>query len=100
MEQVHMIGIDLAKHGFQLFGARAYGSAGFRKKLSIAKAPGILASLPHCAELSDENAYILMGIHSHLIDDGHAPDFEAARFDNGPYPQFHLYFDKAMGRHL
>ena len=33
MEQVHMIGIDLAKNSFQLHGARADGSVAFRKKL-------------------------------------------------------------------
>ena len=31
MEQVHMIGIDLAKQGFQLHGARPDGSVAFRK---------------------------------------------------------------------
>ena len=33
MEQVHMIGIDLAKNSFQLHGARADGPVTFRKKL-------------------------------------------------------------------
>ena len=31
MEQVSIIGIDLAKHGFQLHGARLDGSVAFRK---------------------------------------------------------------------
>ncbi|MXY39929.1 MAG: hypothetical protein F4Y62_09025, partial [Rhodospirillaceae bacterium] len=36
MEQVSMIGIDLAKNGFQLHGARRDRSVAFRKKLSRA----------------------------------------------------------------
>ena len=32
MEQVNMIGIDLAKNSFQPHGARADGSVAFRKK--------------------------------------------------------------------
>ena len=48
MEQVRIIGIDLAKHGFQLHGARPDGSVAFRKKLSRAKMLGFLASLPRC----------------------------------------------------
>ena len=48
MEQVHIIGIDLAKHGFQLHGARADGSVAFRKKLTRGKVPGFLASQPRC----------------------------------------------------
>ena len=48
MEQVHIIGIDLAKHGFQLHGARPDGSVAFRKKLTRGKVPGFLASQPRC----------------------------------------------------
>ena len=48
MEQVHIIGIDLAKHGFQLHGARADGSVAFRKKLTRGKVLGFMASQPHC----------------------------------------------------
>ena len=48
MEQVHIIGIDLAKHGFQLHGARADGSVAFRKKLTRGKIPGFLAAQPRC----------------------------------------------------
>ena len=46
MEQVHMIGIDLAKQGFQLHGARPDGSVAFRKKLTRRKVLGFLASQP------------------------------------------------------
>ena len=48
MEQVSMIGIDLAKNSFQLHGARPDGSVAFRKKLSRAKVLGFLASQQHC----------------------------------------------------
>ena len=44
MDQVSMIGIDLAKNSFQLHGARADGSVAFRKKLSRGKVLEFLAS--------------------------------------------------------
>ena len=46
MDQVSMIGIDLAKNSFQLHGARADGSVAFRKKLSRGKVLEFLASQP------------------------------------------------------
>ena len=39
MEQVEIIGIDLAKRSFQLHGARADGSVAFRRKVSREKLP-------------------------------------------------------------
>ena len=48
MEQVHMIGIDLAKNSFQLHGARADGLVAFRKKLSRAKLLDFVAAQPRC----------------------------------------------------
>lgn len=48
MEQVSMIGIDLAKNSFQFHGARPDGSAAFRKKLSRAKVLGFLPSQQPC----------------------------------------------------
>jgi len=48
MEQVSMIGIDLAKNSFQLHGARRDGSVAFRKKLSRGKVLEFLASQPGC----------------------------------------------------
>ena len=48
MEQVSMIGIDLAKNSFQLHGARRDGSVSFRKKLSRGKVLEFLASQPGC----------------------------------------------------
>ena len=48
MEQVYMIGIDLAKNSFQLHGARADGSVAFRKKLSRAKLLDFVAAQPRC----------------------------------------------------
>ena len=49
MEQVTIIGIDLAKHSFQLHGAQTNGSVAFRKKLSRGKLLDFLASQPRCA---------------------------------------------------
>ena len=48
MEEVSIIGIDLAKRSFQVHGARADGSVAFRKKLRREKLLGFLASQPHC----------------------------------------------------
>ena len=48
MEQVSMIGIDLAKNSFQVHGARADGSVAFRRKLGRAKLLGFVAAQPPC----------------------------------------------------
>ena len=48
MDQASIIGIDLAKHSFQMHGARADGSVAFRKKLSRGKVLDFLASQPPC----------------------------------------------------
>ena len=48
MEQVTIIGINLAKRSFQLHGAQADGSAAFRKKLSREKVLDFLTSQPSC----------------------------------------------------
>ena len=49
MEQINMIGIDLAKNSFQLPGARADGSVAFRKRLSRAKLLDFVPAQPRCA---------------------------------------------------
>ena len=48
MEQASIIGIDLAKHSFQIHCAAADGSVLLRKKLSRRKLPSFLASQPRC----------------------------------------------------
>ena len=48
MEKVSIIGVDLAKHVFQVHGACADGSVAFRKKLSRAKLLPFLSSQPRC----------------------------------------------------
>ena len=48
MDEVTIIGIDLAKNSFQLHGARADGSVAFRKKLSRGKVLDFLARQPCC----------------------------------------------------
>ena len=48
MEEVNIIGLDLAKRSFQAHGARIDGAVAFRKKLSRDKVLGFLASQPRC----------------------------------------------------
>ena len=48
MEEVSVIGIDLAKRSFQVHGAKADGSVAFRRKLSRGKVLSFLASQPPC----------------------------------------------------
>ena len=48
MNEVTIIGIDLAKNSFQLHGACADGSVGFRKKLGRARLMIFLAEQPRC----------------------------------------------------
>ena len=48
MDEVSIIGIDLAKRSFQLHGARADGSVAFRKTLRRGKLLAFLASVPRC----------------------------------------------------
>ena len=49
MEEVSIIGIDLAKHSFQVHGANADGSVAYRRKLSRGKLLSFLAAQPACA---------------------------------------------------
>ena len=48
MENVSIVGIDLAKRSFQLHGAAADGSVVFRKKLSRPQLTAFLSGLPKC----------------------------------------------------
>ena len=48
MEEVGIIGIDLAKRSFQVHGARVDGSVAYRRKLSRGKLLNFLASQPPC----------------------------------------------------
>lgn len=48
MEEVTIVGLDLAKRVFQLHGARSDGSVAFRKKLSRGQVTTFLAKLPRC----------------------------------------------------
>ena len=53
MEEVSIIGIDLAKRSFQAHGAKADGSVAYRRKLSRGKLLGFLASQPPAQGNSD-----------------------------------------------
>lgn len=48
MENVSIIGLDLAKNVFQVHGARSDGSVAFRRKLSRAKLLSFFAAAPKC----------------------------------------------------
>jgi len=48
MTEVSMIGIDLAKHSFQLHGATADGSVAFRRKVGREKVLEVVGSYPRC----------------------------------------------------
>src|ERR1700687_5778571 len=48
MEKAIIIGVDLAKHVFQVLGACADGSVAFRKKISRDKLLPFLSSQPRC----------------------------------------------------
>jgi transposase len=48
MEKATIIGVDLAKHVFQIHGACADGSVAFRKKISRVKLLPFLSSQPRC----------------------------------------------------
>jgi len=48
MDKVSIIGVDIAKHVFQLHGAQADGSVAFSKKLSRSKLLSFLALQPRC----------------------------------------------------
>ena len=49
MDEVSIVGIDLAKRVFQLHGARADGRATFRKKLTLGKFLRFISEHPACA---------------------------------------------------
>ena len=48
MEEVSIIGIDLAKHSFQVHGGKAGGSVAYRRKLGRGRLLSFLASQPPC----------------------------------------------------
>ena len=48
MDEVAIVGLDLAKRAFQLHGARQDGGVGFRRKLPRGQLLTCLAKLPRC----------------------------------------------------
>ena len=48
MENVSIVGLDLAKNVFQAHGARSDGTVVFREKISRAKLITFFASIPKC----------------------------------------------------
>ncbi len=61
MNQVTIVGIDLAKRVFQLHGAAADGSVVFRKKVSRAQFLAFLTTIPglHCSDGGLRNIALL-----------------------------------------
>ena len=62
MEQVSMIGIDLAKNSFQLHGMQADGSVAFRRKLGRAKLLDFVAAQPRCVVAMEACGGALAGL--------------------------------------
>ncbi len=64
MEQVNIIGMDLANRSFQLHGARSDGSVAFRRKLSreltdfLASQPRYVMAMEACASAQDARAEV------------------------------------------
>ena len=56
MEEVSIIGFDLAKRSLQLHGVWAEGSVAFRKNLSRENLMGFLASQPRCVVAMEARA--------------------------------------------
>jgi transposase len=73
MEEVSIIGVNLAKHVFQVHGAQADGSMAFSKKLSRNKLLSFLASQPRCVVAMEACAGSHLSLpktRSGSIDDG------------------------------
>lgn len=68
MEEVTILGVDLAKNVFQMHGAAADGSVVFRKKLSRPQFARFMAEHPPCLVAMDVNAGVHqpVGFQSHL----------------------------------
>ena len=61
MENVSIVGIDLAKQSFQLHGATADGSVVFRKKLSRPQLTALLSELPRCVVAMEAALHPIIG---------------------------------------
>jgi transposase len=83
MEKANIIGVDLAKHVFQIHGACADGSVAFRKKVSRAKLLPFLSSQPKCVVAMEACAGAhgwardiqAQGHEVHLLTTGHPMPF-------------------------
>ena len=61
MDNVSILGIDLAKQSFQLHGAAADGSGVFRKKLSRPQLTAYLSELPRCVVAMEAALHPIIG---------------------------------------
>lgn len=70
MEEVSIIGVDMAKNVFQVHGATADGSVMFRKKLSRPQFTRFMAEQPPCLVAMEACTGVRqpVGFQSHLAD--------------------------------
>jgi transposase len=61
MKEVTVVGLDLAKRGFQVHGATADGGVAFRKKLSRGQWLAFFSSLPSCSAVMEACATATTG---------------------------------------
>ena len=61
MDNVSIVGIDLAKQSFQMHGAAADGSGVFRKKLSRPQLTAFLSELPRCVVAMEAALHPIIG---------------------------------------
>ena len=61
MDNVSIVGIDLAKRSFQMHGAAADSSGVFRKKLSRPQLTAYLSELPRCVVAMEAALHPIIG---------------------------------------
>lgn len=89
MENVAIIGVDLAKRTFQLHGARADGSVAFRKKLTRDRFLTFLAGQPPCV-VAMEACATAHGWGRELLKLGHTVRLIPTQYVK-PYVKRHSY---------
>jgi transposase len=61
MEQVHTLGLDTAKHAFQVHGATASGEVVLQKKLRRHQVLAFFSALPRCRVAMEACAAVIVG---------------------------------------
>ena len=94
MENVAIIGVDLAKRTFQLHGARADGSVAFRKKLTRDRFLTFLAGQSPCV-IAMEACATAHGWGRELLKLGHTVRLIPTQYVK-PYVKCHSYQDTSL----